>query len=213
MGHRRKTSILAAAGVVIATVTAAPGDGCPPASARPPEPRGTRSPISARWVVLSFSGALGVNNRGQATGFSGTNGDAGLRGFVWKGGVMRYIGTLGGPLSVGGDINSSGQIAAGQHTTAAPRRSSTRTRCSAARRPFPTRRRWRVTHFCGSRGTKTDLGALGGSNSAAENRGLNEAGHVVGTAETTAADPTSPYGGRLSTPSSGGAGRPRTSAP
>ena len=112
-----------------------------------------------------------------------------------EGRCQRDIGTLGGPLSVGGDINSSGQIAAwGNTTTAAPPSifNQDSVFCSP---PFVPDVPTVACHaFLWDRGTKTDLGALGGLNSAAENRGLNEAGHVVGTAETTAADPTSPFG-------------------
>ena len=43
-------------------------------------------------------------------------------------------------------------------------------------------------------GKKVDLGTLGGLNSAIANKGINEQGHVVGVAETTTVDPTSPYG-------------------
>jgi probable HAF family extracellular repeat protein len=43
-------------------------------------------------------------------------------------------------------------------------------------------------------GRLTDLGTLGGENSAAQNRGINNRGQVVGAAETTMVDPTGTNG-------------------
>jgi probable HAF family extracellular repeat protein len=183
-----------AVGALVAAATSLGGTWVQPALA---QGAGT-----ARYVITdlgtlggSFSGALGVNDGGQVTGFSGTPADAALRGFLWQNGRMIDIGTLGGPLSVGGDINSSGQIAAwGNLTTLAPHSIFNQESffCSP---PMAAGDATVACHaFLWDHGKKTDLGTLGGLNSTAENRGLNEAGHIVGAAETTTVDPTSPYG-------------------
>jgi probable HAF family extracellular repeat protein len=48
--------------------------------------------------------------------------------------------------------------------------------------------------FLWKNGVMTDLGTLGGQNSATENRGLNNRGQVAGAAETATVDPTSATG-------------------
>jgi probable HAF family extracellular repeat protein len=47
----------------------------------------------------TFSLASGISKKGQVTGFSTLPGDAETHGFVWRNGVMRDLGTLGGQNS------------------------------------------------------------------------------------------------------------------
>lgn len=56
------------------------------------------------------SEGLAINASGQVTGYSFTTGNAELHAFLWDGGRMQDLGTLGGANSKGLAINASGQV-------------------------------------------------------------------------------------------------------
>ena len=112
----------------------------------------------------STSHALGINNSGQIVGESYTN-DADVlttHAFLYSGGVMTDLGTLGGTSGAKG-INDQGQVAGWSNTTASNDQ----------------------THaFLWSALTRMiDLGTLGGSMSIAY--GINNNGQVVGVSTTS----------------------------
>ncbi len=106
-----------------------------------------------------LSAAQDINNSGQVVGFSGPATDP--RAFVWEGGSIIDLGTLGGSQSLAFRINDSGQIV-GFATTAGGERHAVL---------------WEDDVI-------TDLGTLGGPASRA--RGINDRGQVVGASETAA---------------------------
>lgn len=108
-----------------------------------------------------YSAARGLNNRGEAVGHSG-NGNA-LHAFLYSGGVMNDLGTLGGATSSATDINDSGAIV-GYATTPVGREHAFRTAPWSPIAPGD------------------DLGTLGGYESWAV--AVNRNGDVVGASET-----------------------------
>jgi probable HAF family extracellular repeat protein len=144
----------------------------------------------------SFTDAGNINDRGDVTGAGDVGSDAGEiapRGFAWKDGKLTDIGTLGGPEAVAGPMNNSGQLTgwADLSSPAPPSIFNTEgTFCGPP--PFPGDHAVACRAFLADHGRKADLGTLGGLNSAAENKGINQHGHVAGVAETAIVDPTSP---------------------
>lgn len=143
----------------------------------------------------SQSFATGVNNHGQVVGAAlNTIGDSFSPGFVgvpattqahaflWQEGVMRDLGTLGGPDSAAFYVNERGQVAGQSLTNSIPN----------ATTGFPTQDPFlwvpcdRDRDDCGSEGESTttkkgkmiDLGTLGGTFGFAA--GLNNRGQVIG---------------------------------
>jgi probable HAF family extracellular repeat protein len=101
------------------------------------------------------SGAAGVNDNGQVAGAAATPGGT-SHAFLYSGGVMTDLGTLGGTFSSGADaINSAGEVV-GQASTSAGLQHA----------------------FLYSGGAMSDLGTLGGTFSVAQ--GINAAGSIVG---------------------------------
>jgi probable HAF family extracellular repeat protein len=122
------------------------------------------------------SNALSVNNRGQVVG-GATNTipdpfslfHTQLRAFLWQDGVMRDLGTLGGPDAIALFVNERGQVAGMATTNFSP---SADPSCF-----FPL-----TTHpFLWERGRMTDLGSLGGDCSLPF--ALNNRGQVIGISD------------------------------
>ena len=143
----------------------------------------------------TFSGPIDIDTRGEVTGVSTNVGDTALRGFIWRRGVLTDLGTLGGPQGAGAGINSSGQVEGWSDLTARVGPSifnQTSLFCNPPMVVGQPTVACRATLW--ENGKLTDLGTLGGQNSAGQNKGINEQGQVVGQAETAAADPTGTKG-------------------
>jgi probable HAF family extracellular repeat protein len=122
----------------------------------------------------SLAGA--VNSRGQVVGFS--NNDipdpysmVGLvtqtRAFLWRDGVIKDLGTLGGPDAVTNLVNERGQIAGNSYINSTPNQAT----------GVPTQ-----DPFFWEDGRMVDIGTFGGTVGSAN--GLNNRGQVVGGSNT-----------------------------
>jgi probable HAF family extracellular repeat protein len=137
----------------------------------------------------TFSSPLDINIHGAVAGVSVAPDDV-LRGFIWERGVMTDLGSLGGPQAAGASINALGQVG-GWSDLDTPARPSIFNQTSLFCNPPASGEPAVLCHATRwQHGRLTDLGTLGGENSTVGNKGINDQGQVVGTAETTAVDPT-----------------------
>jgi probable HAF family extracellular repeat protein len=104
----------------------------------------------------TVSYASGINNLGQVVGFSWTSsGSNGQHAFLYSGGTMQDLGTLGGNRSWAWGINDGGQVVGEADTSSGDQHA-----------------------FLYSHGTMTDLGTLGGPLSGVY--GINNLGQMTG---------------------------------
>jgi len=122
----------------------------------------------------TYSQGTGINDSGQVTGYSDETGDSTSRAIMWKpttpgsaSGTMHDLGSLGGSVSFGWDINASGQVTGNSDTSG-----------DEATHAFL----WKPTTPNGVTGTMHDLGSLGGTWS--DGGGINDSGQVAGSSLT-----------------------------
>jgi probable HAF family extracellular repeat protein len=108
------------------------------------------------WFSSAY--VYGLSDAGHAVGQAEGELDGRWRGFVWQGGAMREVGSLGGPTSTAVAVNDKGQAVG--HADLAD---------------------GRVHAFSFRAGVLTDLGTLGGGSSWAVD--VNQRGQVVGSAQ------------------------------
>jgi probable HAF family extracellular repeat protein len=65
---------------------------------------------------MHIAGRL-LNNSGQVVGYSQITGNTAIHPFLYSGGVMKDLGTLGGSASYAFGINNSGQVVGGSRIT------------------------------------------------------------------------------------------------
>ncbi len=128
------------------------------------------------------SGAQSINNRGQVTGFAlnavpdpfsyygflflGSTNSTETRGFLWQGGDMEDLGTLGGSDTLPVAISDAGQIAGNSYTNSIPNETT----------GLPT-----IDPFFWDKGKMTDIGTLGGVLGFVND--MNNRGQVVGLSD------------------------------
>ncbi len=89
--------------------------------ARPADAAATTYSVTDLGTLAGNTIARGVNTSGKVVGQSQKrldNGTLQLRAFLWEGGPMEDLGTLGGPSSSGRGLNDSGQIVGFSRTSA-----------------------------------------------------------------------------------------------
>ncbi|MGA8440735.1 MAG: hypothetical protein WB714_21090 [Candidatus Sulfotelmatobacter sp.] len=96
------------------------------------------------------------------------------RGFLWENGVMRDLGTLGGPDAFAIYINDRGEVAGQSYTNSTP--NPVLDGCGGYTTNVPTQ-----DPFLWKNGKMMDLGTLGGTCGSAN--GLNQRGEVVGQSD------------------------------
>ncbi len=128
----------------------------------------------------TFSETGGINNPGQVTGDSNTAGDAARHAFLWQNGVMTDLGTLGGPNSLANALSDPTAVVGLADT---PNSGGNPAFCFDGNQCHA---------YIWQRGAMTDLGTLGGTNSAILGHGINDNGQAAGNAETATPDPSNP---------------------
>ncbi|HEX8613315.1 MAG TPA: DUF3466 family protein [Telluria sp.] len=164
---------------------------------------------ASRYTVTPLpanTNPLGINNAGQIVG--DRPGAEGQRGFIWSGGTLASMGTLGGADSSAAAINQAGQAAGYARVASGAARAVRYAGASLAELVIPgsidslasaindagqiagqylsSASTYRAFLYSG--GASTDLGTLGGGFAYAA--GINNAGHVVGV---SALDDSSPF--------------------
>jgi probable HAF family extracellular repeat protein len=150
-----------------------------------------RSMIDLGTLGGAQSGAISVNSRGQVAGaaLNTIPDDFSLgpvlgefeaatqtRAFLWQQGMMRDLGTLGGPDSFATNINESGQVAGLSYVNS---------------KPDPNTGLPPIHPFLWERGRMIDLGSLGGAFSSTN--WLNSRGQVVGISDLAGDQETHPF--------------------
>lgn len=117
-----------------------------------------------------FVNAYGINDSGQVAGIAYPPADTSVDAFLWNpttpngaGGTLHDLGTVGGPYSLGYDINSAGQVV-GE---------------SGMANGFIRAFLWSPSTPNGASGSMIDLGTLGGNNYSGA-RAISDDGRVVG---------------------------------
>jgi probable HAF family extracellular repeat protein len=161
----------------VAGVSATAGDSAEHATLwNPTTPGGSEGTLhDLETLGGTYSQADAINASGQVTGYSDVTGDASSHAFLWNPttpggatGTMHDLGSLGGPFTIGWDINSRGEVTG----------TSDATNLSDSGHAFL----WQPAMPNGTAGTMHDLGTLGGSTS--DGSGINDGGQVAGSAHT-----------------------------
>jgi uncharacterized membrane protein len=134
----------------------------------------------------TFSGAVGIDNRGLVSGDSTQPGDSVIHGFFWEKGVMTDLKTLRGPNSNAPEAwppNNRGDVA-GFSDTLIPDPNDENFCVILGDFPNP----YTCVPFVWRDGVMTALPTLGGNNGSA--LAINNRGEIAGVAETNIPDPT-----------------------
>ena len=107
-----------------------------------------------------YSVARAVNATAEVSGAAGVNNSNSSQVFLYSGGTLTGLGTLGGPSGIGNGINASGQIAGYSQNSSGTYRA-----------------------FLATNGKLADIGDLGGGSAVAY--AINDLGQVVGSAVTS----------------------------
>jgi len=188
--------VLRRSSVIVATIAVAVSMFAGPAQGQGPDSGSKRVAITDLGTLGGgFSAPIDLNDRGQLVGVSVGPGETALRGFVWNDGAMGDFGSLGGPQAAAASINSAGQIGGWSDLDVPAPPSIFNTTSMFCNPPMVEGQAPVACHaVLRDRGRLVDLGTLGGLNSAAQNKGINDGGQVVGVAETTQVDPTGTAG-------------------
>ncbi len=136
----------------------------------------------------TFSSAISISNNGLISGFSFLPGNQTEVAVVWQNGTTTPLGTLGGPNSAVEWPNHNATAVVGIAETADLDPLNEDWSCSYGGAFFPTVTGHICLGFVWQHGSMSPLPTLGGINGYAS--GANDAGQVVGWAETPVHDPT-----------------------